>query len=149
MESFDADIYQHSIILCSDPSFSLFKLADKRPLPEPRGALFDICTENFHYALPVDAVLSPLAKEDLGELLTAPAAAATAPPAHPTVPSAAAAAPQTDAAPPETQEKPLKQKEKKEKKEKEKKVRQLWGTFPNTPQQPSCSLLLRVVVHNV
>lgn len=114
--------------LYSDPSFSLFKLADKRPLPEPRGALFDICTENFHYALPVDSVMTRLEGDDLGQLLSEPArgcpSAAAPGPAQGALPvpqPAAPAEPETKTAPSETRAKPPKQKEKKGKKEKEKK----------------------------
>ena len=121
--------------VCSDPSFSLFKLADKRPLPEPRGALFDICTENFHYALPVDSVMTRLEGDDLGQLLSEPArgcpSAAAPGPAQGALPvpqPAAPAVPETKTAPSELPAKPPKQKEKKGKKEKEKKVGLLLST---------------------
>jgi hypothetical protein len=88
-------------------------------LPAPRSSLFQICDKNFHFALPVDAVVQPLESSALGQLLSE--TAANVKPER-SLQETAATQP---AQPPDPQEKPVqpsKPKEKKAKKEKEKKV---------------------------
>lgn len=106
-------------VICSHPSFSLYKLADRRPLPEPRGALFDICSENFHFALPEEPVTKGLGPDDLGQLLSEPVKDTQPPEPAAEQPKAD---PEAQVKPAEPQAKAPKQKEKKEKKDKEKKV---------------------------
>jgi hypothetical protein len=66
------------ITVCSHPTCSLYALVGRKPLPEPRVALFDVCSENFHHALPSGAIGASLPPELLGELVSEPVPVAAA-----------------------------------------------------------------------